>query len=378
MAARNAKMALPSYRDIAPGELGGRIARQGFDYQDHIGASFCLDLFECTGLTEVWFEQHDDIVLVWEEGVEIIEMVQVKHEDLPSRYSVATLSHRKTGKGSSMLERSLARSNGREETRFRLVTSYGVASQLDPLTLPLGSAERGLRSDEIDAIRAARHEKLPDAKPAADGTTKDGWVDRCWWDRRPETIRGVQNQNLIRFERMLDALGISVFHDQRDELYFVLLGLVKRKSGPEGASDYKVTRDEVEATLRETIGRQRGGAAGAKNLRHKMEEAGLEDFVEDAVELYSAHRLAELEGRYGRPQDFSEVESEVTAVLSRLKAKLYAGEVPGGHPFHGQCLDALEDVRVGVGKGMMTDAAVQGMMYTRVNRCAHRFAEARP
>ena len=144
------KSKLPSYRDINPPEIGGRIARGGFDYQDHIGVGFGLDLIEDEHLTEVWYEQHDDIALVYGAEINEIEMVQVKYEDMTSRYSVSSLTSRENGKvGSSLLERSLARSAGKEETRFRLVTSYSVTSQLKVLTNPLNSPSRLNNSDAL-------------------------------------------------------------------------------------------------------------------------------------------------------------------------------------------------------------------------------------
>ena len=68
-----------SYRDIPPLEEGGRIARDGFDYQDHIAVNKCLDMLLGTELSEVWCEAEDDIVLVLTvDDQEFFEFVQVK------------------------------------------------------------------------------------------------------------------------------------------------------------------------------------------------------------------------------------------------------------------------------------------------------------
>jgi hypothetical protein len=58
---------LPSIFDLEPLEKGGEVARQGFLYQDHVGAGFCIDMVELNDLLEVWFETHDDIMLIWQE-----------------------------------------------------------------------------------------------------------------------------------------------------------------------------------------------------------------------------------------------------------------------------------------------------------------------
>lgn len=364
---------MPSYRICSPNDLGGRIAREGFDYQDHIGVSFCLDLCDKEALHEVWFEHHDDIVLFWNSGIEIVEMVQVKHENLPSRYSIAVLTRRKEGLGSSLLERSLARSNGCEETYFRIVTSYSVDSELEVLTLTLDDPQRTAREAELTLIKEKINSKCPDINSAPDGTTVPQWVDRCFWDKRQESIQAVKDRNLIRLENILSTLGFAVLSDQRDELYNNLLLMVKQKSGPEGISDYKVTQDYLEEVIKNYLIRQKEGAAGASNLEFKLKEAGLGDFVESARELYIAHRLNTLTNRYSQPKELTEVENEVTAVLSRLKGKMYANEISGGLSFYNLCINELEEIRNKFGKSLVSEASIQGMMYMRTNRCIHRF-----
>ena len=52
---------LPSIRDLQPEEDGGRVARRGFGYQDHVAAGYCLDMLTDFSLLEIWCERHDDI-----------------------------------------------------------------------------------------------------------------------------------------------------------------------------------------------------------------------------------------------------------------------------------------------------------------------------
>jgi hypothetical protein len=74
---------LPSLRTVLPREKGGRLSRPGFDYQDHVGVPFVLQMLVDPDLIEIRFERHDDFVLVWRsDGMELFEFVQVKHEPI--------------------------------------------------------------------------------------------------------------------------------------------------------------------------------------------------------------------------------------------------------------------------------------------------------
>lgn len=88
-----------SFRDLDPLEQGGRVARDRFDYQDHVAVGKCLDMLLGGGLLEVWCEAEDDIVLVWLiNNVEWFEFVQVKGNDLGQAWTVAKLCEWETPK----------------------------------------------------------------------------------------------------------------------------------------------------------------------------------------------------------------------------------------------------------------------------------------
>src|SRR3954469_6978840 len=120
----------PSIRDLPPLETGGTELRKGIGVQDHVAAKFCILMLTGTDLQEVWCERHDDMTLVWQTpNAEIIEFVQVKSNEMDQLWSVALLCQRqkmatsRSGVGTSILERSLANDRGREQCRFRIVTS---------------------------------------------------------------------------------------------------------------------------------------------------------------------------------------------------------------------------------------------------------------
>src|SRR5665647_58012 len=71
---------------------GGRVARKGFIFQDHVGAKFLLELMLAQKDCDIFFENEDDIVVVQKSEIPVlVEMIQVKSNNLASRWSVAQL-----------------------------------------------------------------------------------------------------------------------------------------------------------------------------------------------------------------------------------------------------------------------------------------------
>ena len=89
-----------SFRDLDPLEQGGRVARDGFAYQDHVASGKCLDMLLGGGPVEVWCEAEDDIVQVWlTDTEEWFEFVQVKGNDLGQAWTVSKLCDRESARG---------------------------------------------------------------------------------------------------------------------------------------------------------------------------------------------------------------------------------------------------------------------------------------
>ncbi len=213
---------LPSIYDLAPLEQGGRIARQGFDYQDHVGASFCLDMLEGTDLSEVWFEKHDDIALLWnKDGNKAVEFVQVKFEDRPSRWSPSALTQRDTKNGqpvigTSLLEKSLSHSRCKEKTHFRIVTRTDVNVDLSVLKDQLGCKERSINQNKINYLIEEIIQIL--GVVSSHGVTIQDWVNCCFWDKRPDSTESISNGNRLRLERIARERNHYLASDQRDEI----------------------------------------------------------------------------------------------------------------------------------------------------------------
>src|SRR5580658_5295552 len=154
---------LKSVDDVAPVEEGGPIARSGFNYQDELGVGFLLDMVEDSGIVKIHFETHDDIVLVRLAGsTTVAEFIQVKGGQINRLWSVADLCARDKGEGSSILEKSLARDEHREESRFRIVTSRAIKNELKPLSFPPGAPGRQADNPGMVALLKALQKRCPD------------------------------------------------------------------------------------------------------------------------------------------------------------------------------------------------------------------------
>lgn len=146
-----------SFRTLDPVEQGGRVARDGFEYQDHIAAGKCLDMLLGGGPAEVWCEAEDDIVLVWViGGEEWFEFVQVKGTDLGQAWTVDKLCKREPGRNGStgrcIAEKSLAHDRADEKCRFRVVTRWNPDPTLAALAAEFGSPARAANADRKSVV----------------------------------------------------------------------------------------------------------------------------------------------------------------------------------------------------------------------------------
>jgi hypothetical protein len=77
---------------LPPLETGGVEAREGFDFQDHVAAGFCIHMLKTVTLRQVWCENQDDITLIWQgQASEEAEFVQVKSNEPDQLWSIAML-----------------------------------------------------------------------------------------------------------------------------------------------------------------------------------------------------------------------------------------------------------------------------------------------
>ena len=377
-----------SIHDLPPLERGGGIARHGFDVQDHVAAGFFLALLDASDLIAVWCETHDDITLIWENlsGQEI-EFVQVKSNEIDQLWSIAKLCDRdrkdkSPQAGTSIYERSLANDRCNEPCRFRLVTCRPVQSDLYVLTLIHTAPDRVAKQADLDAL-SRDIEGRANGFLSRNGNGPTFWLSRLLWDVR-HSIENVKNANLDKLRRLVERQGGYLFSDQMDDLYSMILTMVRTAAAADWGVDStkkKITKhDAVDWFNKELAHRLHSvPATGGTSLKGKMEQAGIAaSEVESSLET-RRHYLAErLRPQYLSLSERNHVEGEVTAILHALRAQLDAGEIAdSGVAFHAKCISALQDLQ----KRLPTSRPVPlvfliGCMYSIADRCTHRFRRA--
>ncbi len=384
----------PSFRDLDPVEQGGRTARAGFDFQDHVAAGKCLDMLFGDGPTEVWCEAEDDIVLVWHiQSVECFEFVQVKSNDLGQAWTVAELckpgqSRNGTASGKCILEKSLAHDRGKEHCRFRVVTCWQPDTILAALKLEIDNPARSPTSAEILAVatsitKSLERRLIVHLPVSPNGNGIAFWAERTVWEFRA-TTKDVQNDNLLKLERVLDIAGQYLAPDQRRELYDRLFRRVQDASLACGRMQ-KTAKRLLASELRVWLLSQANAilhpvqAGTSTLLEEKLAAAGVDA---TSVEVAKEHRRRYLrdvrQAKYLSVDDRDFVEGEILARLHRLKTCLDAGELADdGLQFHSRCQQEILAIRESLScNPKPPEATLFGYMYDVMNRCMHRLVRA--
>lgn len=378
-----------SYREVAPLERGGVIARQGFNFQDHIAALFCLEMLEQGGHTEVWCETHDDITLIHANEVgEEFEFVQVKNERPKSPWSIASLcdaeKEMSDGKrvnkiGSSIVEKLLANDRGQESCKFRIVTSFPTNDELKLLRLPIDSPTRRLDStaftEMIDSFRVRVGKFL-----SPNGNDIQFLLERCFCqEHQSEDV--VRENCLLKLMRFAQAKGLHLAPDQAEETYRKVLVLVQDAA----KIDYSINRQAKQITRIEfelqitdliTYANNPNSEGKGNRLRGKMADAQLpDDYFADAQELRRDYLKKSRRGGYLEITQRENIEAVARASLLELKTELDAGTiVDSGLLFHKACLDKLKEVSQKMSPNdEHLNPFLKGFMYEQTDRCVHRF-----
>ncbi|MGJ4754153.1 dsDNA nuclease domain-containing protein [Leptospira kmetyi] len=367
-------------------DLSGRHSRKGFHYQDHVGVHICMEMLENDLIKAVWFETHDDITIIWENGgKDLIEFIQVKAESPTSRWSIPNITERDNGRSNtSIVEKSLNRCKYSEPARFKIVTSYDINTDLSILKLPLGCPERLAKKSEEGNIVTQLIKKLGPVK-SENGTDLDYWVKNCVWDKLPDTLDSIRNNNIIKLESVMKlSFSQILFPDHRDELYNRFLMKIAEASVNDinqYKDCYKIERKDLMQWIQSEANKLSIPTSGVNNLISKLEEANI-DFqdIESAKELKWKYKKERLNSDYLKPSDLDLLEGEVQANLKRLKYMLFHqnnGSTLSGKEFHSKCYLEIGSL---VDKGLLEDRKIPqhfaiGYMYELTNRCLHRFSE---
>ena len=369
---------LPSIHDLQPLESGGTEARRGFDYQDDVAASFCLEMVLSCDLKGVYCETHDDIMLIWQDnGGETVEFVQVKKLDKDQLWSIAMLCKKENRHGTSILEKSLSQERCSEPCIFRIVTDDRVKKELAILRHKRRDSHRDTNSKEFKELCKKVSEKVSNFK-SVKGNDYRCWLEHVYWDVR-ESRQAVKEHNLILLLSFAKEIDEYLFPDQLDEIYIKLLQKVQNAAAPEknaSAQDKIIKRDELYQWLKTQITKQLNPSkVGSDALCKKMNNAKIPSAaVGTAVEQRRRYRKERLSPKYLSLQDMEQVEGDIAAKLHQTLAQLDAGLInESGVQFNSRCLNLMQDLPDSLSNIQAPLYFCQGYMYDLTNRCLHRF-----
>jgi hypothetical protein len=198
-----------------PEEEAARRSRRGYEYQDLIAASFCLQMLSDSSLQKVACETQDDVVLTWKNptaGTVVEEFVQVKSDRNKQQWSVSQFCAQKKDpsvkkgdndsiryrKNTSIFEKNALRDCGKHIARFRIVTRADV-NELRILTEPLEVRD----NSEVTALAEKLEEKL-NGNSTLTSSDIAYWVSHATWDVHG-TDEAVFNDNFRRLSEVVQT-----------------------------------------------------------------------------------------------------------------------------------------------------------------------------
>ena len=275
------------FTTLPPLERGGVEARIGFAFQDHVAASYLIELLEEPTLLEVWCETHDDITLIRQgQPSQEVEFVQVKSHALDQLWSVAILSRpdRKNGKvqhGQFDLTSGPSPTTAASEPcRFRLVTCLPPNSDLNVLQLPHDAPDRTAKADALKKL-ADDLERRTNNFRSPNGNGAHYWLCRMRWEVQ-QSGDSLSNDSKMKLSRLLASKGMTLFPDQLDDLYSRILAKA-RDAATCRLGGLSIRQEDLQGVHDEVAGFLPGSRLGrsrprrAARLKDKLSRAGLAD-----------------------------------------------------------------------------------------------------
>lgn len=379
-----------SIHDLPLADQSGRYARRGFEYQDHIGARYCLQMLTDPSLLEVWLESHDDITLRWDAGAGAVanEFVQVKFVEQVWRLRAIIGrdkgADRQPRPGTSLLEKSLAHNAYTEPARFRLITSRPACAELSGLKFPLSSPERSAQqaslAEALASIKA--HYKNQPVPPPEDSLAY--WLDNCVWETCESTIGGIEAINLLELDKALELVGIKLFSEYRDNLYGLLLRKIADASHRDPYTNrdtFKIKQPEFVAWIRQKAQEVKNGPDSTDKLGAKLEEINISPSdIELARESKLRYNTERWDSDFCAPKDLKAIEAEILGRVSSLRRKQYNPSTEQAPlAFYDACLTTATEVlnhprfMDEFGEVKIPSSLAEGYVYEIVDRCLLRF-----
>jgi hypothetical protein len=358
---------LPSIRSLLPLEIGGRIARIGFSYQDHVGISCLLDMLdETNNIKEVWFEKEDDITIITEEnGQEYVEFIQVKSSNLDSRWSVPQIL--------DIVKKSLQHGRCLERATYSIATLYDVNNELEVLKLPFDIRDKVKVNELISNLIG----KLGDIKNDR-GEDVGSWVNNCKWRKYPDSIEALKTINLQRLRTILRyERNAFLFDDQVENIYSKLLVWVFNASFEDvilNTECYKISLKQLNDWLDFEILSAGIPKGGTEKLELKLNQINIDDVtINSAKEMKWKYKSETLSHTFFSANSINLLQMEIAGKLHQMKLDFDNDYTKADSKFfHKECCD---EVSIIAQKNNISVALGLGCMYDITNRCSHRFTK---
>ncbi|WP_346910911.1 Hachiman antiphage defense system protein HamA [uncultured Roseibium sp.] len=205
-------------------DAGGVAGRRGQKHQDHVAASFVIDMLSDPSMLQIECETADDVTIRWIiDDVAINEYVQVKTTDGDTKWSVKELTDRdKNRPGTSIAERSLNCDAHDEAPLFRLVTVREPRGNLAHFKIP-----RSNRADSADSMALATApflKKYPGFKSKNQRTLAD-WA-RCLLWQVEHSMDKLADRNKLELLKLAGRDGERPNFSEVEASYSALLSMV--------------------------------------------------------------------------------------------------------------------------------------------------------
>lgn len=205
-------------------DAGGVAGRRGQKHQDHVAASFVIDMLNDPSILQIECETADDVTIRWStESGNINEYVQVKTTDGDTKWSVQELIARDKGRaGTSIAERSLACDAYDEFPLFRLVTVREPRGNL--AHFKIARSNRGNYADLLALATSPFTKKYPGFKSKNDRTLAD-WADGLFWQVE-HSMEKLADRNKLELLKLAGRDGERPTFNEINATYALLLNVV--------------------------------------------------------------------------------------------------------------------------------------------------------
>jgi hypothetical protein len=203
---------------------GGVAGRRGQKYQDHVAASFVIEMLDAPPILRVECETADDITIRWNiDGDKVNEYVQVKTTDGEAKWTVGELTARTDSRpGTSVAERSLACDAHDEEPLFRLVTVREPRGNL--VQFKIQREKRVHIPDAIAGAVGSFSTKYPAFK-SKNGRSLGEWANRLYWQVE-QNIERLADRNKLALLKLAGRDGERPTFNEINTSYERLLNVV--------------------------------------------------------------------------------------------------------------------------------------------------------